>query len=91
MCFLSSNCCSLSAVRLNCNDSEGEPVYVQMVTALVFQLIQCVVQLPSERDSEEDHKKKVTACLTNLCDYHNTGTILNVPNCISRWTKMSLS
>lgn len=81
-----------------------------MVTALVFQLIQCVVQLPSERDSEEEHKKKVVACLTTLflnfpggppmgsmkhsvclSDYHNTGAILNVPNCISRWTKMSSS
>lgn len=57
------------AVRLNCNDSEGEPVYVQMVTALVFQLIQCVVQLPSERDAEEEHKKKVTACSMSQRDY----------------------
>lgn len=57
------------AVRLNCNDSEGEPVYVQMVTALVFQLIQCVVQLPSERDAEEEHKKKVAACSMTQRDY----------------------
>lgn len=46
--------------RLNSNDPDGEPVYVQMVTALVFQLIQCVVQLPAEKDEEDDHKKKVT-------------------------------
>lgn len=43
--------------RLNSCDVEGEPVYIQMVSALVLQLIQCVVHLPSERDSEEDHKK----------------------------------
>lgn len=47
-----------SSLRLNSSDSEGEPLYIQMVTALVFQLIQCVVQSPSERDAEEDHHKK---------------------------------
>lgn len=53
--------------RLNSNDPDGEPVYVQMVTALVFQLIQCVVQLPAEKDEEDDHKKKVTTnSLTNI-------------------------
>lgn len=53
--------------RLNSNDPDGEPVYVQMVTALVFQLIQCVVQLPAEKDEEDDHKKKVTtSSLTNI-------------------------
>ncbi len=46
--------------RLNSSDSDGEPLYIQMVTALVFQLIQCVVQLPSERDPEDEHNKKVT-------------------------------
>lgn len=91
ICFLCWKCYTLSAGRLNCNDSEGAPVFVQMVTALVFQLIQCVVQLPAERDSEEEHKKKVAAWLINLCDYHNRGTMLNVPNCISRWTKTSSS
>ena len=37
-------------------------MYIQMVTALVLQLIQCVVHLPSsEKDpnSEEDSNKKV--------------------------------
>jgi cohesin loading factor subunit SCC2 len=41
---------------------DGEPMYIQMVTALVLQLIQCVVHLPSsEKDSnsEEDSNKKV--------------------------------
>lgn len=63
------------AARLNCNDSEGEPVYVQMVTALVFQLIQCVVQLPSERDPEEEHKKKVAACSTHQRDSPRLGPV----------------
>lgn len=49
---------SLRNFRLS-SDSDGEYVYIQMVTALVLQLIQCVVQLPSERDEEEEHKKKV--------------------------------
>lgn len=49
----------ISSLRLNSSDSDGEPLYIQMVTALVFQLIQCVVQSPSERDAEDDHNKKV--------------------------------
>uniref|UniRef100_A0AAR2J617 Nipped-B protein n=1 Tax=Pygocentrus nattereri TaxID=42514 RepID=A0AAR2J617_PYGNA len=49
---------SLRNFRLNSSDDEGEPVYIQMVSALVLQLIQCVVHLPSDRDhTEEDHKK----------------------------------
>ncbi|XP_068429605.1 nipped-B-like protein B isoform X2 [Clinocottus analis] len=47
---------SLRNFRLN-NDSEKEPLYIQMVTALVLQLIQCVVRLPSERDAEVEPKK----------------------------------
>lgn len=43
--------------RLNSSDAEGEPIYIQMVSALVLQLIQCVVHLPSEKDTEDDHKK----------------------------------
>ncbi|TKS84457.1 Nipped-B-like protein [Collichthys lucidus] len=50
---------SLRNFRLNSSDSVGEPLYIQMVTALVLQLIQCVVHLPSERDLEEEHNKKV--------------------------------
>ncbi|XP_076613509.1 nipped-B-like protein B isoform X3 [Chaetodon auriga] len=50
---------SLRNFRLNSSDSNGEPLYIQMVTALVFQLIQCVVHLPSERDTEDEHIKKV--------------------------------
>ncbi|KAJ0013105.1 hypothetical protein NQD34_017439 [Periophthalmus magnuspinnatus] len=49
---------SLRNFRLS-SDSDGEYVYIQMVSALVLQLIQCVVQLPSERDGEEEHNKKV--------------------------------
>jgi len=48
--------------RLNSSDTDGEPMYIQMVTALVLQLIQCVVHLPSaEKDSnsEEESNKKV--------------------------------
>ncbi|XP_065107080.1 nipped-B-like protein A isoform X1 [Paramisgurnus dabryanus] len=49
---------SLRNFRLNSSDAEGEPVFIQMVSALVLQLIQCVVNLPSEKDcSEDDHKK----------------------------------
>uniref|UniRef100_A0A671KB38 Nipped-B protein n=1 Tax=Sinocyclocheilus anshuiensis TaxID=1608454 RepID=A0A671KB38_9TELE len=48
---------SLRNFRLNSSDAEGEPIYIQMVSALVLQLIQCVVHLPFEKDSEDDHKK----------------------------------
>ncbi|XP_005872646.1 PREDICTED: nipped-B-like protein isoform X4 [Myotis brandtii] len=53
---------SLRNFRLNSSDMDGEPMYIQMVTALVLQLIQCVVHLPSsEKDSnsEDDSNKKV--------------------------------
>ncbi|KAG1944007.1 nipped-B-like protein A [Pimephales promelas] len=48
---------SLRNFRLNSSDAEGEPIYIQMVSALVLQLIQCVVHLPSDKDSEDDHRK----------------------------------
>lgn len=53
--------CVLFPNRLNSSDTDGEPMYIQMVTALVLQLIQCVVHLPSgEKDnSEEESNKKV--------------------------------
>ncbi|XP_062984216.1 nipped-B-like protein isoform X4 [Elgaria multicarinata webbii] len=53
---------SLRNFRLNSSDTDGEPMYIQMVTALVLQLIQCVVHLPSgEKDSnsEDEPNKKV--------------------------------
>ncbi|XP_030647099.1 nipped-B-like protein A [Chanos chanos] len=50
---------SLRNFRLNSSDVDGEPMYIQMVTALVLQLIQCVVHLPSDRDNTEDEHKKV--------------------------------
>ncbi|XP_008114314.1 nipped-B-like protein isoform X4 [Anolis carolinensis] len=53
---------SLRNFRLNSSDTDGEPMYIQMVTALVLQLIQCVVHLPSgEKDSnnEDESNKKV--------------------------------
>ncbi|XP_034752577.1 nipped-B-like protein isoform X2 [Etheostoma cragini] len=50
---------SLRNFRLNSTDSDGEPLYIQMVTALVLQLIQCVIHLPSDRDAEDEHNKKM--------------------------------
>ncbi|XP_071281626.1 nipped-B-like protein isoform X2 [Agelaius tricolor] len=53
---------SLRNFRLNSSDTDGEPMYIQMVTALVLQLIQCVVHLPSadkDSNSEEESNKKV--------------------------------
>ncbi|XP_062870661.1 nipped-B-like protein B isoform X2 [Trichomycterus rosablanca] len=51
---------SLRNFRLNSSDVDGEPMYIQMVTALVLQLIQCVVHLPTEKDSTDDeYEKKV--------------------------------
>ncbi|XP_060926910.1 nipped-B-like protein A isoform X2 [Limanda limanda] len=50
---------SLRNFRLNSSDQDGEPMYIQMVTALVLQLIQCVVHLPNEKDSFEEYDAKV--------------------------------
>ncbi|XP_072272708.1 nipped-B-like protein isoform X4 [Pyxicephalus adspersus] len=51
---------SLRNFRLNSSDDDGESLYIQMVTALVLQLIQCVVHLPWDKDNaEEDSNKKV--------------------------------
>lgn len=51
---------TLLTTRLNSSDDDGEAMYIQMVTALVLQLIQCVVHLPSDRDqAEEESNKKV--------------------------------
>ncbi|XP_078287021.1 nipped-B-like protein isoform X4 [Rhinoraja longicauda] len=54
---------SLRNFRLNSSDMDGEPLFIQMVTALVLQLIQCVVHLPAnEKDSsmlDEDGEKKI--------------------------------
>lgn len=36
-------------------------MYIQMVTALVLQLIQCVVHLPSDKDVFEEYDTKVGA------------------------------
>ncbi|XP_013871460.1 nipped-B-like protein B isoform X2 [Austrofundulus limnaeus] len=58
---------SLRNFRLNSSDFEGEPLYIQMVSALVLQLIQCVVNFPFERETEEERNKKVDkdAFITN--------------------------
>ncbi|XP_063051762.1 nipped-B-like protein A isoform X2 [Engraulis encrasicolus] len=48
---------SLRNFRLNSSDADGEPVFIQMVTALVLQLIHCVVHLPSEHDMQDDNNK----------------------------------
>lgn len=53
--------CCVMLPRLNSCDSDGEALYIQMVSALVLQLIQCVVRLPSEKENEEEHKKKVAS------------------------------
>ncbi|OCT98780.1 hypothetical protein XELAEV_18011014mg [Xenopus laevis] len=47
-------------IKLNSSDDAGESMYIQMVTALVLQLIQCVVHLPSDKDNaEEESNKKI--------------------------------
>uniref|UniRef100_A0A8C4NQC5 Nipped-B protein n=1 Tax=Dicentrarchus labrax TaxID=13489 RepID=A0A8C4NQC5_DICLA len=48
---------SLRNFRLNSSDKDGEPMYIQMVTALVLQLIQCVVHLPNDKDMFEECDK----------------------------------
>ncbi|XP_030592986.1 nipped-B-like protein A isoform X3 [Archocentrus centrarchus] len=50
---------SLRNFRLNSSDQDGEPLYIQMVTALVLQLIQCVVHLPNDKDVFEEYDTKV--------------------------------
>uniref|UniRef100_A0A4W6GAJ5 Nipped-B protein n=1 Tax=Lates calcarifer TaxID=8187 RepID=A0A4W6GAJ5_LATCA len=50
---------SLRNFRLNSSDQDGEPMYIQMVTALVLQLIQCVVHLPSDKETFEEYDTKV--------------------------------
>lgn len=47
------------AFRLNSSDQDGEPLYIQMVTALVLQLIQCVVHLPTDKDIYDEYDSKV--------------------------------
>lgn len=44
-------------LRLNSSDDDGEPLYIQMVTALVLQLIQCVVHLPNDKDMFDECDK----------------------------------
>ncbi|XP_061881828.1 nipped-B-like protein A isoform X3 [Entelurus aequoreus] len=50
---------SLRNFRLNSSDQDGEPMYIQMVTALVLQLIQCVVHLPNDKDTLDEHDNKI--------------------------------
>ena len=47
--------------RLNSSDKDGEPLFIQMVTALVLQLIQCVVHLPNDKDALDEYDSKVGA------------------------------
>ncbi|XP_059905989.1 nipped-B-like protein A isoform X2 [Gadus macrocephalus] len=49
---------SLRQFRINGSSVDKEPQYIQMVTALVLQLIQCVVHLPSDKHVENLHDKK---------------------------------
>lgn len=48
-------------------------MYIQMVTALVLQLIQCVVHLPSDKDAEDHCGKKVRPGLDTPCTCHPLG------------------
>ena len=48
-----------SLSRLNSSDKDGEPLFIQMVTALVLQLIQCVVHLPNDKDALDEYDSKV--------------------------------
>ncbi|KAK0139474.1 Nipped-B-like protein [Merluccius polli] len=50
---------SLRHYRINSGSVDKEPQYIQMVSALVLQLIQCVVVLPSERHVENVQGKEV--------------------------------
>lgn len=50
---------SLRNFRLNSSDQDGEPMYIQMVTALVLQLIQCVVHLPNDKETFDEFDNKV--------------------------------
>ncbi|XP_055017345.1 nipped-B-like protein A isoform X2 [Boleophthalmus pectinirostris] len=50
---------SLRNFRLNSSDQDGEPLYIQMVTALVLQLIQCVVHLPNDKETFDEIDAKV--------------------------------
>uniref|UniRef100_A0A8C1QIH4 Nipped-B protein n=1 Tax=Cyprinus carpio TaxID=7962 RepID=A0A8C1QIH4_CYPCA len=58
---------NLRNFRLNSSDMDGEPMYIQMVTALVLQLIQCVVHLPSDKylDDYNDRKVDQDVLITN--------------------------
>uniref|UniRef100_A0A3Q3B2G1 Nipped-B protein n=1 Tax=Kryptolebias marmoratus TaxID=37003 RepID=A0A3Q3B2G1_KRYMA len=56
---LPTNKRSLRNFRLNSSDSDGDPLYIQMVSALVLQLIQCVVNFPFEKENDEERSKKV--------------------------------
>uniref|UniRef100_A0A8C4ZDP8 Nipped-B protein n=1 Tax=Gadus morhua TaxID=8049 RepID=A0A8C4ZDP8_GADMO len=50
---------SLRNFRLNSSDKDGEPLFIQMVTALVLQLIQCVVHLPNDKDALDEYDSKM--------------------------------
>uniref|UniRef100_A0A673CDP5 Nipped-B protein n=1 Tax=Sphaeramia orbicularis TaxID=375764 RepID=A0A673CDP5_9TELE len=50
---------TVCVLRLNSSDQDGEPMYIQMVTALVLQLIQCVVHLPNDKETFEEYDSKV--------------------------------
>ena len=66
-----------------------------MVTALVLQLIQCVVHLPSEKDLQDEHDKK-KVCHTILLVYiigewgpNNLQCVTCVVAHCAQWGKMS--
>uniref|UniRef100_A0AAQ5XE97 Nipped-B protein n=1 Tax=Amphiprion ocellaris TaxID=80972 RepID=A0AAQ5XE97_AMPOC len=72
---------SLRNFRLNSSDQDGEPMYIQMVTALVLQLIQCVVHLPNDKDVFDD-------IISKFKHTHSTYTLLKSASSFCRWTRM---
>ncbi|CAL8321731.1 unnamed protein product [Lota lota] len=63
---------SLRQFRINSSSVDKEPQYIQMVTALVLQLIQCVVHLPSEKHVENVHDKKADQDVLIINSYETT-------------------
>lgn len=80
-----------SFIRLNSSDQDGEPMYIQMVTALVLQLIQCVVHLPSDKDTFEEYDTKVgeraTVQSVQFKNKHSDTLFAQSNIFLFRWTK----
>lgn len=68
----------MCADRLNSNDADGESVHIQMVTALVLQLIHCVVHLPSDQDAMEDSRVRHPAVTSSVALQENISEVTKV-------------